>query len=82
VDGRQIGSGSPLTGSIGYGLPDNNDLWFGRYPSCGNGFDFVGSIDEPSVWSRAFGPLEVQIDNQLLVGLHRLIGRLSSWPGT
>ena len=53
VDGRQIGNGTPLSGSIGYGLPDNNDLFFGSYPTCG-GLNFVGAIDEPTVWTRAF----------------------------
>jgi hypothetical protein len=81
VDGKQIGDGTPVTGPIGYGLPDNNDLFFGSYPTCG-GENFVGSIDEPTVWSRVFSPFEVSLDNTLLVGLHRLIGRLSSWPGS
>jgi hypothetical protein len=83
VDGRQIGSGTPETGNIGYGLPDSNDLLIGNYNfSCpGYNLDFSGSIDEPTVWSRAFSPAEVFVDNTLLVGLHRLIGRLSAWPG-
>lgn len=58
VDGQQIGSGTPLSGPIGYGLPDNNDLFVGHYPSC-SGYDFVGSIDEPEVWTRALSPSEV-----------------------
>jgi concanavalin A-like lectin/glucanase superfamily protein len=81
VDGKQIDSGTALSGPIGYGLPDNNDLYFGAYPTCG-GLNFVGSIDEPTVWSRVFSPFEVQIDNQLLVSLHRFLGRLPSWPGS
>ena len=82
VDGKQIGNGTPLSGPIGYGLPDNNnDLFFGSYPTCG-GENFVGSIDEPTVWSRAFSPFEVQTDNLLLVGLHRFLARLTSWPGS
>lgn len=81
VDGKQIGNGTPLSGPIGYGLPDNNDLFFGSYPTCG-GLNFVGSIDEPTVWSRVFSPFEVQIDHQLLVSLHRFLGRLPSWPGS
>ena len=35
-------------------------------------------IDEPTVWSRAFSPFEVQTDNLLLVGLHRFLARLTS----
>lgn len=81
VDGKQIGDGTPLSGPIGYGLPDNNDLFFGAYPTCG-GLNFAGSIDEPTVWNRAFGAFEVQTDNLLLVSLHRLLGRLSSWPAS
>ena len=81
VDGKQIGNGTPVSGPIGYGLPDNNDLFFGSYPTCG-GLNFDGSIDEPTVWSRAFSALEVQTDNLLLVSLHRLLARLTSWPGS
>ena len=81
VDGKQIGNGTPLSGPIGYDLLDNNDLFFGSYPTCG-GLNFVGSIDEPTVWSRAFSPGEAQIDTVLLVGLHRILARLTSWPGS
>ena len=80
VDGKQIGNGTPVSGPIGYGLPDNNDLFFGSYPTCG-GLNFVGSIDEPTVWSRVFSPGEVQADNALLVKLHRVLARLTLWAG-
>lgn len=80
IDGKQIGDGTPLSGPIGYALPDN-DLFFGSYPTCG-GLNFAGSIDEPTVWSRAFSGFEVQTDNLLLVGLHRLLARLTSWPAS
>lgn len=81
VDGKQIGDGTSLSGPIGYGLPNNNDLFFGSYPSCG-GLNFAGSMDEPTVWSRAFSAFGVQTDNLLLVSLHRLLARLTSWPAT
>ncbi len=81
VDGNQIGNGTAMSGPVGYGLPDGNDLFFGHYDGCAN-TDFTGSIDEPTVWSRAFSPLEVKADYTLLAGLHRVLGRLSSWPGS
>ena len=81
VDGRQIGNGTPESGPIGYGLPDNNDLFFGSYPTCG-GLNLAASIDEPTVWSRVFSPDEVRIDYALLVGLHRMLARVTSWPGS
>lgn len=81
VDGQQIGNGTPLSGPIGYGLTDNNDLFFGSYPTCGGKkLNFAGSIDEPTVWSRVFSPFEVRLDDSLLVSLHRLFARLTSWP--
>jgi hypothetical protein len=48
VDGTQIGSGTPRTGSISYGLPTTNDLFIGHYDGC-PGLDFAGTIDEPKV---------------------------------
>jgi hypothetical protein len=58
VDGREIGSGTPHTGAITYGLPDSNDLFIGHYPGCASR-DFVGVIDEPRIWSRALSAAEV-----------------------
>lgn len=81
VDGRQIGSGAPATGPIAYNLATTNDLFIGHYDSCPN-LNFTGAIDEPTVWSRALGPAEVSVDYALLVGLHRFLGQLQSWPGT
>ena len=55
VDGKQIGNGTPLSGPIGYGLLDNNDLFFGSYPTCGGEklrrFDRRAHRVEPSVQS-------------------------------
>jgi hypothetical protein len=58
VDGHEIGSGTPASGSIGYGLPDTNDLFVGHYAGCG-GLDFPGTIDEPQVWTRALSLSDV-----------------------
>jgi hypothetical protein len=58
VDGTEIGSGTPASGSIGYGLPDTNDLFVGHYAGC-SGLDFTGMIDEPQVWTRALSPSDV-----------------------
>lgn len=79
VDGSQVGSGTSLTGPIGYGLPSGNDLFIGHYDGC-SGLDFSGSVDEPTVWSRAMSPVEVQSVYAVLSGLHRFINRLPSFP--
>ena len=34
VDGVQVGSGTPWSGSLEYLLPDSNDLYIGNYPGC------------------------------------------------
>lgn len=81
VDGIQVGSGTPLTGSIGYGLPSGNDLFVGHYDGCSD-LDFSGSVDEPTVWSRALSPLEVRSAHNILVALHGFMSRLPAFPGS
>jgi hypothetical protein len=81
VDGAPVGSATPLSGPIGYGLPTGNDLFFGHYDGC-SGLDFRGSVDEPTVWSRALSPSEVQGTYVVLSGLHRSVSRLSAFPGS
>jgi hypothetical protein len=81
VDGAQIGTGTAASGPIAYGLANGNDLFFGHYDGC-SGLDFTGSIDEPTVWSRAFSPTEVAGANNLLTALHRWVSRLPSFPGS
>lgn len=66
---------------IGYNLTNSNDLYIGQYPSCDNE-EFVGSIDEPTVWNRTLSPFEVYWANSTLVALHRFVGRLTSFPGS
>jgi hypothetical protein len=82
VDGKQVGNGTPATGSIGYGLPTGNDLWLGHFDGCqGLGsFDFAGSIDEPTVWSTALTAQQISGGYALLTALHGWISRLPSFP--
>jgi hypothetical protein len=68
VDGRQVGSGTPDTAPIAYGLPTSNSLIIGNYPSCSQA-DFSGSIDEVKVFNRALGAGEVALG----AGLSRLL---------
>jgi hypothetical protein len=68
VDGRQVGSGTPDTAAITYGLPTSNDLEIGDYPGCSS-LDFNGSIDEVKVFDRALGSGEIALG----YGLSRLL---------
>jgi hypothetical protein len=68
LDGRQVGSGTPDTAPIAYGLPTSNNLQIGDYPGC-SGLDFSGSIDEVKVFDRALGSGEIALGD----GLSRLI---------
>ncbi len=80
VDGKQISSGTVVSGAIGYGLPNGNDLFVGHYDGC-SGLDFAGTIDEPSVWSQAWSPAQVSATYSILHALHGWISRLPSFPG-
>jgi hypothetical protein len=57
VDGQQVGSGTPLSTPIAYGLP-NNDLYFGSYLGCA-GLDYPGVMDNVEIWNRALSPGDV-----------------------
>ncbi len=81
VDGKQVGSGTAATGSISYNLPNGNDLWLGHYDGC-QGFDFQGSIDEPTVWSTALSAQQISGGYALLSALHGWISRLPAFPMT
>lgn len=52
VDGNQVSTGNSESGPIGYNLTNGNDLFIGHYDGC-TAHDFVGTIDEPTVWSTA-----------------------------
>ncbi len=58
VDGVQIGSGTPWSGSLEYLLPSSNDFYIGNYPSCQPHW-FPGAIDDVTVWGRALGASEI-----------------------
>ena len=58
VDGREVGSGTPTTAPIAYGLYSSNNLLIGDYAGC-SGTDFSGSIDEVKVFDRALSPFEI-----------------------
>jgi hypothetical protein len=81
VDGKQVGNGTPATGPIGYGLPTGKDLFLGHYDGC-QGFDFEGSIDEPTVWNQALSASQISGGYALLSALHGWVSRLPSFPMT
>lgn len=58
VDGIEVGSGTPDTGNIAYGLSTSNDLQIGAYEGCS--LPFNGSIDQVRVFNRALGSQEVK----------------------
>jgi hypothetical protein len=62
VDGKQVGSGTPNTTPIAYGLPTSNDLMIGNYPACPSIPEgFTGNIDEVKVFNRALGAQEIKL---------------------
>jgi len=84
VNGVEVGSGTPASGPIGYGLPTSSDLFIGHYDgACPAGGDnFAGSIDEPTVWNRALTSSQVLTQYRVLAALHGFISRLPSFPGS
>jgi hypothetical protein len=79
VDGSQVGTGNSESGQIGYNLTNGNDLFIGHYDGC-TAHDFVGTIDEPTVWSTALTASQISFAYKVMVGLHGLTSRLSSFP--
>lgn len=61
VDAQEVGTGSPASGSIGYGLDVNNDFRVGSYgdAACTEDTGFPGDIDETRVYSRALTAAEL-----------------------
>ena len=61
VDGTEVGTGTPSTAAIGYGLPDSGDLLIGGYAGpCGAPLGFVGDIDAAALvgsYDRSAGGL-------------------------
>ncbi len=60
LDGQQVGSGTPDTAPIAYGLPTSNDLLIGDYRGC-SGLDFSGKTDEVKVFARALDASEIAL---------------------
>lgn len=58
VDGIEVGSGTPDTGNIAYGLSTSNDLQIGAYEGCS--LPFNGSVDQVRVFDRPLGAQEVK----------------------
>ena len=74
VDGAEVGTATPATTSIRYGLPFES-LNLGNYPAsafCAFDYAFPGDIDEAGVYRRALEAAEV-------AGLHR--ADLTTPPG-
>jgi Concanavalin A-like lectin/glucanases superfamily len=66
VDGQQVGSGTPDTALIAYGLPSSNELTIGGYTDCPSlSLDFSGGIDEVKVFDRPLSPAEIAVGYQL-----------------
>lgn len=70
VDGAEVGSGTPDTSGISYGLPTSNDLMIGDYAGC-SGLGFAGSIDQVQIFDRALDPREIGFGVKLSSGLPR-----------
>lgn len=58
VDGVQVRTGTPWTGSLEYLLPNSNDFYIGNYPGCAD-HEFDGSIDDVQVWNRTLSASEI-----------------------
>jgi hypothetical protein len=58
LDGVQVGSGTPWSGSLEYLLPNSNDFYIGNYPGCAD-HEFLGAIDDVAVWNRTLGADEI-----------------------
>jgi hypothetical protein len=59
VDAIEVGSGTPRTDPIGYGLLTSDELLIGTYGGCA-GLDLAAAVDEPRVWDRALGAAEIE----------------------
>lgn len=53
VDGAQVGTATPTSAAIGYGMPDSQSFLLGDYAGpCGSPLGFVGDIDAAAVIGR------------------------------
>ncbi len=58
VDGVEVGSGTPRTDPILYGLPDSTDTQFGMFGGTCS-LPYAGDLDEPRIWGRAMSATEI-----------------------
>jgi len=58
VDGVEIGSGTPRTDPILYGLPDSTNTQFGMFGGTCS-LPYAGDLDEPRIWGRAMSATEI-----------------------
>jgi hypothetical protein len=57
VDRDEVGTATPTSVSLQYGLPDNERFYLGDYGGpCPSPLGFVGDIDAAAIWNRAYGP--------------------------
>ena len=67
VDGAEVGSGTPASTTIAYGLTGDsnvtNDFFIGDYNpacvGCSQSYAFVGAVDEVELFQRALSPGEI-----------------------
>jgi hypothetical protein len=59
VDGTQVGTGTPTTIPIGYGLPNPSGLLGSFGGTCNPELAYGGDLDEPRVWQRALSGQEI-----------------------
>ena len=58
VDGVEVGSGTPRTDPIAYGMPDSTTTQFGMFGGTCS-LPYAGDLDEPRVWGRAMDATEI-----------------------
>lgn len=64
VDGNEIGSGTPATGSIQYGTGQSGgDLLFGDFSSSLTTSNFVGFLDDVKIYNTALSLQQIQSDS-------------------
>lgn len=59
VDGAEVGTGTPTSRTIAYGLPTSNDLTIGRYDHPDLGFNYIGVIDDVVFFNEALSADQV-----------------------
>jgi hypothetical protein len=60
VDGAEVGTGTPASLQIRYGLSTTDDLFIGTYGTTDSVYAFNGLVDEPSIYNRALSAADVR----------------------